>query len=70
MLSARGETIDTESIKNCTRLIRELFSQKESMIFKKPSVVVVEKLLKNVEGDSQGTFDNKVLAMLDSLQAM
>lgn len=70
MLSARGESINEESVKNCTRLIRELFPQKDSLLFKKPSIVVVEKLLNNLEGNSQQSFDQKVLSMLDSLENM
>lgn len=67
MLSARGEEIDEQSVTKCTRLIRELFPQRDSIMFKKPSVTIVEKLLKNVEGDSQMSFDKKIEALLDGL---
>lgn len=70
MLSSRGEAIDTNSVSNCTRLIRELFPQKDSIMFKKPSITIVEKLLNNLEGNSQQNFDQKVLAMIENLENM
>jgi len=36
-------------------------------MFKKPSVTIVEKLLENVEGDSQMSFDKKIEALLNGL---
>ncbi len=68
MLSARGEDISEESVVLCSRLIRELFPQTDSVLFKKPSVTVVERLLSNVEGNSQTNFEGKVLALLDGLE--
>lgn len=68
MLSARGEEINSQSAGRCARLIRELFPQKESLLFKRPSVVVVEKLLTGLWENSQESFDEKVIAILEGLE--
>lgn len=67
MLSARGEEIDLDSVLLSVRLIRTLFPQTDSLLFKKPSAVTVEKLLTGVEETSLETFDRKVSRLLDEL---
>lgn len=67
MLSARGEEFNEQSVAKCARLIRELFPQRESIMFRKPSVTIVEKLLKNVEDNSLVSFDKKIEKLLDAL---
>lgn len=67
MLAARGEEINTASAADTSRLIRELFPQKNTFMFKKPSVVIVEKLLNTMEGETIQRYDQKVMAILDGL---
>ena len=67
MLSARGEEIDLHNVLSAVRLIRELFPQRESFLFKKPSASLVEKLLLTVEGDSVESFEQKMDRILDAL---
>ncbi len=70
MLAARGEEINTQSVADTTRLIRELFPQKNTFQFKKPSVTIVEKLLNTMEGETVQDYDQKVMAILNGLQTM
>lgn len=67
MLSARGDEIDPESVLLSVRLIRALFPQTDSLLFKKPPVVTVEKLLSGVEDTNMETFAIKVSRVLDEL---
>lgn len=67
MLSARGEEIDQESVLLAVRLIRTLFPQSNSMLFRKPPAVTVKKLLSGIEGNSLESFDEKVSRLLDEL---
>lgn len=67
MLSARGEKIEPDSVLLSVRLIRTLFPQTDSLLFKKPSAVIVEKLLNGVEETNIETFDSKVNRLLDEL---
>lgn len=67
MLSARGEEISQDSVLLAVRLIRTLFPQTDSLLFKKPSAATVEKLLSGVEEKSIETFDAKVNRLLDEM---
>lgn len=67
MLAARGEDINQQNVANAVHLIRELFPQKNSLLFQKPSAGIVEKLLKTVGGDSVETFDQKITQILDAM---
>ncbi len=67
MLSARGEKINQDSVLLAVRLIRTLFPQTDSLLFKKPSAVTVEKLLSGVAETSVETFDAKVSRVLDEM---
>lgn len=67
MLSARGEEIEPDSVLLAVRLIRTLFPQKDSLLFRKPSAVTVEKLLNGVGETNIETFDSKVSRLLDEL---
>lgn len=67
MLSARGEDISSDSVLLAVRLIRTLFPQKDSLLFRKPPAVTVEKLLNSVGETTIETFDNKVSRLLDEL---
>lgn len=69
MLASRGEEIDQENVTKAVRLIRELFPQKNSLMFQKPSAVIVEKLLKAVDGDSVENFNQKMMNILDAMVA-
>lgn len=68
MLSARGDEITPDNVQNAVYLIRKLFPQSSSLMFKKPSAEVVYKLLDKVEGMETDDFDEKMknaLAALD-----
>ena len=67
VLSARGEEINEDSVLLAVRLIRTLFPQPESLLFKKPSAVTVEKLLNSVKETSIESFDTKVNRLLDEM---
>lgn len=67
MLSARGEEISANSVSLAVRLIRTLFPQKDSLLFRKPAAATVEKLLNSVKETSIETFDSKVNRLLDEL---
>lgn len=67
MLAARGEDIGAENVTAAVRLIREMFPQKDSLLFKKPSATLVQKLMTAVEGDSVETFDRKMNRILDAM---
>lgn len=67
MLSARGESITEETVKKTCVLIRTLFPQGHSFIFKKPSVVTVEKLLNAVDDCEIENYEKKIEKILDNL---
>lgn len=67
MLAARGEEINHQNVANAVHLIRELFPQKNSLMFQKPSAVIVEKLLKAVDGDSVEDFNKRISNILDAM---
>ena len=67
MLAARGDEINQQNVANAVHLIRELFPQKNSLMFQKPSVAIVEKLLKAVDGDSIESFNQKITSILDAM---
>lgn len=69
MISANGEEITTENVKKTCILIRELFPQKNTFKFKKPSVVIVERLLKSTECCSEDIYEEKINMMLNALEA-
>lgn len=67
MLSSRGEEIDTDSVLMAVRLIRLLFPQTDTLLFKKPSVTTVESLLSGVENTDIETFAEKVSRALGEM---
>lgn len=67
MLSARGEGFNPEHVLLSVRLIRTLFPQTDSLLFKKPTVLTVEKLLNGVEDVDAETFAMKVNRALEQL---
>ncbi len=67
MLAARGEAISVDNAAHAVTLIRTMFPQKDSLLFKRPSAGVVEKLLNTVAGDSIESFDEKMSRILDAL---
>lgn len=68
MLSARGEEITVDSAKLAAELIRELFPQRNTLMFKKPSTVIAEKLINSVSGDTVERFDDKLRRAIEDLQ--
>lgn len=69
MLASRGEEVNQENVTKAVRLIRELFPQRNALMFQKPSAAIVEKLLKTVDGDSVESFDQKIMKILDAMAA-
>lgn len=69
MLASRGEEINQENVEHAIVLIRNIFPQKDSILFRKPSVTNVENLIRAVEGDTFATFDDKVSQILDAVNA-
>ncbi len=67
MLSACGDEINSEHVLLSVRLIQSLFPQTDSLLFKKPTVLTVEKLLSGVEDAEPETFSMKVQRALDQL---
>lgn len=67
MLAARGEEINQQNVENAIVLIRNIFPQRDSYFYRKPSVENVEKLIRSVEGDTFDTFDLKVSRILDAV---
>lgn len=67
MLAARGESISEDNVAHAVTLIRTMFPQRDSLMFKKPSASVVEKLLNTVAGDSIESFDEKMGRILDAM---
>ena len=67
MLSARGEEISTNSVRNATRMIRQLFPQKNMFSFKSPTISTVEMLLDTMSDTSLEDFDTKVEKILMAL---
>lgn len=67
MLSARGDEIDSEQVLLSVRLIQSLFPQTDSLLFKKPTALTVEKLLSGVEDVDAETFVVKVSRALEQL---
>ena len=57
MLASRGDTIDVENVQKATHLIREVFPQKSSLRFEKPSRNDVHILLKKVKDTSVKSFN-------------
>lgn len=57
MLASRGDDIDTENVRNATKLIREVFPQKSSLRFEKPSRNDVKILLLKVMNQSVASFN-------------
>ena len=67
MLSARGDEINAGNVDTAVHMIRQAFPQRNLFKFTKPSVTVVEKLLKTVEGDSVESFNDRMMAILEAM---
>ena len=65
MLSARGEEINPENVKKATLPVRQMFPQRESLSFRKPTCKVVCKLPEAVEELSVEEMDDRVSKALD-----
>lgn len=68
MLSSRGEEINVDNVKYATRLIREVFPQKSSLRFEKPSRNDVHILLQRIAGMSVKSFNETMNIMLKRLE--
>ncbi len=67
MISARGEEISADSVKNATKMIRQLFPQKSMFSFKAPTISTVEQLLDKVSDIPMEDFDAKVAKIMAAL---
>ena len=67
MISARGEDISADSVKNATKMIRQMFPQKSMFSFKTPTITIVEQLLEKVSDISMEDFDSKVSKALTAM---
>ncbi len=67
ILSARGEEITSESVRKTCILIRNLFPQWNTLTLRKPSVVIVEKLLTSFEDNEVADYEAKVEKILENL---
>lgn len=67
MLTSRGESINADNVVHAVTLIRTMLPQKDSIMFRKPTVSLVEKLLNIVAGDSIESFDEKMERILDAM---
>lgn len=67
MLSARGEEISVDSVRNTTKAIRQMFPQRNMFSFKAPSIATVNALLNAFTDISIENFDSKVDQILASL---
>jgi len=67
MLSSRGEEINPENVGKTVRMIRKAFPQSNPLLFKKPRMETVEKLLSAVEGLEFKAYENKIDFILDAL---
>lgn len=60
MLSARGENINTDSVKNAMKLIRMIFPQEDAFLFKQPSYANFETMVLSIENNTVNEFDQKI----------
>ena len=60
MLSARGEAIDTDTVKQTTRLIRNVFPQTDAFSFKQPTYETFMKLIRSITDNSMDDFNAKI----------
>ena len=68
MLSARGQEVSIDNVKNATILIRKLFPPQKTLSFSKPSIIVFEKLVNAMENETIEDFDRKIIKILDELE--
>ena len=68
MLSARGQEVSIDNVKNATILIRKLFPPQNTLSFSKPSIIVFEKLVNAMENETIEDFDRKIIKILDELE--
>ena len=66
MLSARGEEINPQNVDHAVQMIRKVFPQSSSLLFRKPSAKIVEKLLTTLEDVTKERFDDIILKVLDA----
>ena len=67
MLSARGEEVNVDNVRKATILVREMFPQKKSLLFQKPSRQIATKLLSVVENTSMDSFNDKLDYILSQM---
>lgn len=70
MLAARGDTIDTEIVKESMVLIRRVFPQQDMFKFATPSREAFLKLISGISDISQEDYNNKVMGLLEHLDKL
>ena len=64
MLSARGDTIDKDSVGDAMKLIRLVFPQQDAFKFTQPDYQTFEKIVSSVEDNTQSEFSDKIQTAL------
>ena len=68
ILSSRGESINTDEVKNIMVLIRFLSPQKDIFQFTKPGYAVYEKVMNSVHDNSEELFKDRVQKALKAFE--
>ena len=68
ILSSRGESINTDEVKNIMVLIRFLSPQKDIFQFTKPGYAVYEKVMNSVHENSEELFKDRVQKALKAFE--
>lgn len=69
MLASRGETVDTEFVKNAMILIRQVFPQNDSFKFSQPDFNTFVKLISSIYENSFDEYNNKIIKALDAFNS-
>lgn len=67
MISARGEEVNANTVRRTCILIRKLFPQSNTFVFRQPSVTIVEKLLNVIENEPLDGYEEKIERLLANL---
>lgn len=67
MLAARGEEVDHQNVQKMVQVIRSMFPQYDRVIFTKPKLDTVSRLIRAVEGNTVETVTEKMNRLLDAM---
>lgn len=68
ILASRGESINTDEVKNIMILIRYLSPQKDIFQFTKPGYAAYEKIMNSVYENSEELFKDKIQEALKAFE--